>query len=46
MLKWVSWFKEYEDRLEAIVSGTYDIGWGFQEVLADLHAQLDGTGEN
>lgn len=40
------WFTEYEDRLEAIVSGTHDIGWGFQEVLADLHAQLDGTGEN
>lgn len=33
-------FDEYEERLEAIVSQSDGIGWGFHDVLADYHAQL------
>ncbi|CAH0119012.1 MULTISPECIES: DUF6155 family protein [unclassified Paenibacillus] len=33
-------FDEFEDRLEAIVLKTVDIGWGFHDNLAELHAQL------
>ncbi|PWW07530.1 hypothetical protein DFQ01_102429 [Paenibacillus cellulosilyticus] len=34
-------FDEYKERLEAIVSRTRGIGWGFHDALDDLHAQLD-----
>jgi hypothetical protein len=33
-------FDEYEERIEAIVSKTEGIGWGFHDNLADLHAQI------
>lgn len=33
-------FDEYEDRIEAIVAKTEEIGWGFHDQLADLHAQI------
>lgn len=34
------WFDEYDERLEAIVSKTAGIGWGFHESLTELHAQI------
>jgi len=36
----VELFDEYEERVEAIVSQTEGIGWGFHDDLADLHTQL------
>lgn len=34
-------FGEFGERLEKIVTDTEDIGWGFHDDLADLHARLD-----
>jgi hypothetical protein len=36
-------FDEFEERIEAMVSKTDGVGWGFHDVLADLHAQLRWT---
>ncbi|REK76061.1 DUF6155 family protein [Paenibacillus paeoniae] len=36
----VELFDEFEERLEAVVSKTEGIGWGFHDDLADIHAQL------
>jgi hypothetical protein len=33
-------FDEFEERLEAVVSKTEGIGWGFHDHLAELHAQI------
>ncbi|WP_240763206.1 DUF6155 family protein [Paenibacillus thalictri] len=33
-------FDEFKERLEAIVSKTEGIGWGFYDNLAELHSQL------
>ncbi|WP_040948242.1 DUF6155 family protein [Gorillibacterium massiliense] len=33
-------FDEFEERLEVIVSKADEVGWGFPEALADLHAQI------
>ncbi|MFB5679091.1 DUF6155 family protein [Paenibacillus terreus] len=33
-------FDEYEERIEAIMLKTDGIGWGFHDVLTDLHAQI------
>ncbi|MGF9715215.1 DUF6155 family protein, partial [Paenibacillus naphthalenovorans] len=33
-------FDEFEERLEAVVSKTEGIGWGFHDNLANLHAQI------
>ncbi|MCH1640860.1 plasmid pRiA4b ORF-3 family protein [Paenibacillus timonensis] len=33
-------FDEFEERLEAVVSKTEGIGWGFHDNLAELHAQI------
>ncbi|MCR2806256.1 plasmid pRiA4b ORF-3 family protein [Paenibacillus soyae] len=33
--------EEYGDRLQKIVTDTEGIGWGFQDALVELHAELD-----
>lgn len=33
-------FEEFEERLEAIVWDTREVGWGFHENLAEIHGQL------
>ena len=33
-------FEDFEERISAIVSDTEGIGWGFHDILSELHAQL------
>ncbi|MEI0737504.1 hypothetical protein VQ056_13930 [Paenibacillus sp. JTLBN-2024] len=38
-------FDEFEERLEAVVSKTEGIGWGFHDNLANLHACVCGQSD-